>query len=337
MAGTNGQTSDPLIDGLRKAPHTYDFYTAGRLIQRLAANRPRIGHSKLLAEDPVRFSQNPMLDFAPSILQGVEYEKEGRPPTIYTRHFGLFGPHGPLPLCLTEFAQARILHHDDPTFAAFCNIFHHRLGSFFFRAWADAGKSIDFDRPNDQRWSYYVGALAGLGLDTSRARDRIPDQAKLFYAGRLGQQTRNAEGLEAIIREFFGLRTELESFVGRWIDLPADSKCQLGASHRTGLLGKNAIAGNRFWTRQSHFRLRLGPMNFAQFQRMLPDGASFARLRDWVKLYTGEQYSWDVLLILNRKEVPPAKLGGSSRLGLNAWMTTQPFTHDPEIAFAGAS
>src|SRR2546430_9755066 len=34
-----------------------------------------------------------------------------------------------------------------------CNVFHHRLLSFFFRAWADAQKTVDFDRPDDQHWS----------------------------------------------------------------------------------------------------------------------------------------------------------------------------------------
>ena len=41
-------------------------------------------------------------------------------------------------------------------------------------------------------------------MDSLLARESVPDRAKLFFAGRLVQQTRNAEGLEAIVQDFFG-------------------------------------------------------------------------------------------------------------------------------------
>lgn len=337
MAGSDRQTPDPLIEELQREPYRFDFYGAGRLLQRNAGALPRIGHSWSPKQDPVRFAQKPAMDFAPATLQAMEAGKAGRPPVLFMRHFGLFGPHGPLPLCLTEYAHDRASHHGDPTFVNFCNVFHHRLASFLFRAWADTQKVVDFDRPSDQRWNYYVGALAGLGLESSHDRDSLPDRAKLYFAGRLAQQTANAEGLQAIVQEFFQLPTELISFVGRWLDLPPDSRCRLGASKQTGLLGVNAIAGSRFWTRQLHFCLRLGPMSRRDYERMLPDGTSFPKLRDWVRLYVGDQYSWDVQLVLRREEVPCARLGQGSKLGLNSWLTTEPFSRDPVTTFAGRS
>jgi type VI secretion system protein ImpH len=270
------------------------------------------------------------LDFAPATLEALRRKDPQCPPVLYSRHFGLFGPNGPLPLCYTEFARDRILHHGDSTFAAFCNAFHHRLLSFFFRAWADAQKAVDFDRPADQHWGPFTASLIGLGMDSLLERDSVPDRSKLFFAGRLVQQTRNVEGLEAIVQEFFGVRTELQSFVGRWLNLPTEAKCRLGASPETGALGATVILGSRFWSCQLHFRLRLGPLHLAEYERLLPTGSSFRRLRDWIRQYAGEHFSWDVQLVLSRDEVPVIQLGRGGRLGWTTWLKSLPFTRDAD-------
>lgn len=338
MAPANGQATDPLMAKLRSEPYAFEFFAAVRLLQSHAAGSPRIGHSRSPREDPVRFAQTPALDFAPSALERFEQPDDpAKPPVLYARHFGLFGPAGPLPLGLTEFARQRLLHNGDSTFADFCDVFHHRLTSFFFRAWAGAQKTVDFDRPQDEQWTRYIGALAGLGMDSLRDRDEVPDAAKFFFAGRLSSQARNAEGLEAILQDYFGVPVELQSFVGRWIDLPPDARCKLGASRLTGTLGATAIAGSQTWTCQHHFRLRIGPVSLKDFQRMLPGGQAFRRLRDWVRLYCGRAFSWDVQLVLARLEVPAAQLGQTGRLGWNAWLKTEPFSSDTEIVFTGAT
>jgi type VI secretion system protein ImpH len=330
MAGPDGQTPDSLIDALEQEPFGFDFFTALRRLQAVHSGLPRIGHAILPAEEPVRFAQSPALDFPPSTLEKVERHGPDRPPVLFSRHFGLFGPNGPLPFCLTEYARERIHHHRDPTFAAFCNVFHHRLTSFFFRSWADARREVDLDRADDSHWRYFVGSTIGLGMETFWNRDSIPDKAKYYYAGRLVQQSRGPEGLAAIVEDFFGVKAEVQTFVGRWMDLPPGCACQLGASRSTGTLGSTAIVGSRMWNCQLAFRLKLGPLHLADFERLLPVNKSFRRLRDWVRLYVGESFTWDVQLVLARDEVPRAQLGHNARLGWLTWLKTESFAFDPE-------
>ena len=330
MARPDGETPDSLINALEREPYGYDFFVALRRLQAVFPDLPRIGQSLSPAEDQVRFAQSPALEFAPSTLEKLQRKGADRAPVLFSRHFGLFGPNGPLPTCLTEYARDRAHHFGDPTFAEFCNVFHHRMLSFFFRAWADVRRDVDFDRPDDAHWPCYVGSTIGLGMDSFANRDSIPDRAKLFFSGRLAQQTRNAEGLEAVVQEFFGVKTEVQTFVGRWMDLPPGCECRLGASPETGRLGQNAIVGPRIWHCQMSFRLRLGPLSLVEFERLLPINRSFQRLRDWVRLYIGESFTWDVQLVLARAEVPAAQLGRSGRLGWLTWLKTQPFTHDAE-------
>jgi predicted component of type VI protein secretion system len=44
--------------------------------------------------------------------------------------------------------------------------------------------------------------------------------AKLHFSGHLACQTRHAEGLRAILKNYFGIETFIKEFIGQWITLP---------------------------------------------------------------------------------------------------------------------
>ncbi len=330
MAGTNGQTPDPLIEQLAREPFAFDFFRAVRLIENHRADLPRIGDSSSPAEDPVRFWQNPSLAFPASTLESFETGRPEGVPRLAVRFFGLFGPNAPLPPHITEYAFERRLNFGDPTITAFFNTFHHRLLCFFYRAWAVNQKAVDMDRLADQHYARYIGSFLGIGMESLQSRDNVPDSAKLFFSGRLACQTRNAEGLEAMLQAFFEIKTEVQPFVGRWLDLPADSICRLGESVETGSLGATTLVGARFWDCQLNFRIRLGPMSLVDYERLLPSGDAFKKLKAWVLNYCGEHFFWDAQFVLRAGEVPQVSLGSAGRLGWTTWLKSQPFTRDAE-------
>lgn len=331
MASPDRKTPDSLIEELLRDPHRYDFYRAVRLLESLHPDLPRIGSSESPAEDPVRFGQTPSLAFAPSTIESVQAPKEeGDRPRMKQYFFGVFGPNGPLPQHLTEYARDRSRRDGDRTLEAFADIFHHRMLSFFYRAWAANQKVVDLDRRGDYRFAYYIGSFAGLGMDSVRNADRVPDWAKLFFSGRLSSQTRDAEGLEAILLDFFGVPAEVDTFIPTWIDIPGECWCQLGESRETGTLGMNALLGSRMWDGQAKFRVKLGPMGLADYERLLPSGDSFGRLRHWVLNYIGEVFFWDVQLVLKAAEVPQTQLGRTGRLGWTTWLRDTPFAKDSD-------
>jgi type VI secretion system protein ImpH len=342
MAGTSGQTSDLLKRDLAEQPWRYDFFQAVRLLECAFAHLPRVGWAKSPAQEAFRFAQQPDLAFPPATVREVRLRDPDRPPVLFAQFFGLFGPNGALPHHLTEYARERELHHGDRTFAAFLNVFHHRMFAFFYRAWAGSQKTVDLDRlgapdPDDQEhFARYIGSLSGLGMESLLERDSVPDHAKLYYSGRLVTRPRNAEGLQAILEDFFGIPVRIETFAGRWLDLPADSICRVGESPATGLLGVNTIVGSRVWDCQLAFRIRLGPMRLADYHRLLPSGRAFQRVRDWVRNYCGDTYLFDVQLVLLAAEVPPLQLG-EAQLGWTTWLSSQPFDHDADDLVLEAS
>jgi type VI secretion system protein ImpH len=216
-------------------------------------------------------------------------------------------------------------------------VFHHRALSLFYRAWANSRPTVSFDRPDDDRFALYTGALIGLGMDSLRDRDAMPDLTKLHFAGHLACQTRHAEGLSSILSAFFDVKVRVECFVGTWLALPESDRTRLGESPRTAALGRTALLGGRVWTRQHKFRVVMGPLDLADYKRLLPGGRSFRRLIPIVRNYIGDTLIWDVNLILLRDQVPAICLGRAGQLGWTTWLTPRNATADAADLFLDAS
>ena len=142
----------------------FGFFQALRLIECLYRDAPRLGMSRRPGEDPVRLGQDTSMSFESASLSAFEPKTEGRTHRLLVRLFGLLGPNGPLPLHLTEYAQERLRKHKDPSFVRFLDIFHHRMLSLFYRAWANNEPTVSFDRPESDRFADYVGSLEGIGM-----------------------------------------------------------------------------------------------------------------------------------------------------------------------------
>jgi type VI secretion system protein ImpH len=136
-----------------------------------------------------------------------------------------------------------------------------------------------------------------------------------------------------VLEDFFDLPVEVEQFVGRWVELPEKYRLRLGESPETGSLGCAATIGVRIWDRQQKFRLVVGPLRLADYERMLPGGESLDRLVAVVRSYAGDEWIWDANLVLCREEVPAPRLGGPARLGLTTWLTGERLDHDAADLF----
>jgi type VI secretion system protein ImpH len=313
---------------LAEEPYRCDFYQTLRRIECLYAEKPRWGRALRPVDERIRLGQDPDLSFAPAPLASFEAGADGRPPRLQVRLFGLLGPNGPLPIHITEYARERLRNAGDPTLSRFLDVIHHRLLALFYRAWAQAQPHVCRDRPKEDRFGAYVGAFIGLSPDAFRRRDTIPDVAKLFHVGALIRHVRNAEGLRAILRQFFRVPAEIEEFVAHWLLLGPGERTALG---RDGAeLGQGAVLGGRVWDRQHKFRVRLGPLTLDQYEGFLPGEDPLRKLVDWVRLYFSYELDWDVRLVLKKDEVPPMKLGRDGRLGWTTWLGTRRTDRDAD-------
>lgn len=269
------------------------------------------------------FGQAPHMHFVSSEIAAFTPGTADAISRMVVNCFGLLGPDGPMPLHITEMVLARI-RAGDRILEQFLNVLQHRVISLFFRAWALNQKTVDLDRKEGRKMARYIASFAGIGMESLRNRDEVPDMAKLYYAGRLGSLAKNVDGLEAILSGFFGVRCSVQEFCGHWISIPETEDRKLGKSESTGCLGRSLIIGSKVWQAQTKFRLRIGPLTRAQLQRFLPSdpSGSWRRLKAWVCNYIGLELSWDVQFVLRANEVTAAQLGGGM-LGWTTWTNTK--------------
>lgn len=331
MADQNRTPSHVLMQALEEAAYRFDFFEALRLIESLNPEKPKLGTSIKASDDAVRFSQEPEMQFPASTLSFYSSRGSGAP-RLAVNFFGLFGPNGALPLHLTEYARERMRHHHDPTLSRFADIFHHRMISLFYRAWANARPAVAYDRPEADRFPFYVGSLLGVSGESFSNRDALSDRAKLFYSGLYAAQTKSPDGLQAIISDILAIEVRVEEFVGEWMEIQQNEHTRLGHTPQVATLGQSALLGAFVWGCQHKFRLVLGPLPLHQYLSLLPGAKALAQLTAIVRNYIGDELVWDANLILKKEQVPAelalgkpsqwhaSSMNGDAQLGWSMWL-----------------
>jgi type VI secretion system protein ImpH len=252
---------------------------------------------------------------------------------------GLVGLVGVLPRHYTEMLLER-MRRKDFVLRDFLDLFNHRVVSLFYRAWEKYRFPVAYEQAVAKRADYDTFSLAlfdllGMGTQGLRKRLAFGDEALLFYAGILGQHPRSASALGVVLQDFFEIPVQVGQFIGQWLMLSPENRTRLGGE-ANNTLGVNAVAGNRVWDQQARFRLRLGPLSFTEFSRFLPAGKSFPLLVQFARFIAGQEFDFDIQLVLKADEVPRCRLGAKGerapRLGWSTWLKTKEFVRDAEDA-----
>lgn len=314
-------TASPIWRYIAEQPHKADLFSVLRWIDARDKTKPLLGRAARPHFEPIRLGQEPTLAFAASTIANIDGtgEERGRP-RISIHSFGLFGPNGPLPLHLTEYARDRLRRFGDSTLIRFADIFHHRLILLFYRAWADCQSTVSLDRPGRDRFTDYVGCLAGYGLSSLRSRDDVPDHAKFFHAPRFVHEVRNPEGMAQMLSEYFHVPVEIQEFVPHWISLAPSEQTRLSDSTWNNILDENAVLGDQVLDGQHKICVRIGPMPIARYRSFLPRGNAAGKVAAWIKNYVGFEFFVDVQLVLCREDVMTANLEGVAQLGWTSWL-----------------
>jgi type VI secretion system protein ImpH len=320
---------------LRTEPTSFSFFQAVRLLERLRPDRNPVGSYGDPNEEVVRFSATPSIAFPPSEIAALEQLPDGSA-RMRLNFIGLIGPQGVLPYHYTILAAERQRARDE-AYAAFLDIFNHRIASLFYRAWAKHHFVLGYERGEDRMRAHLLD-LVGAGLETARKHLPISEEALMHYAGLFTGQARSAATLQQLIEDFFGVPAEIEQFVGDWYPLPRQDQCALGEDLDVATqLGAGAVVGDEVWDQQTRVRIRLGPLNATQFDEFLPTGSAYASLRALTRFFSHDQYEFELQLVLARDDVPGFVLGGDEArpqpLGWSTWIRTREFAADADDIF----
>jgi type VI secretion system protein ImpH len=310
------------LEALAQTPRRFGFDAAVRVLT-LARH----------TEDPAevaRFRSPPGLTFPPADV--VEFHGNGPPigkPDVTVGMIGLTGPSGVLPRHYTD-AVVQALRNRSSSLHAFLDTLGHRFVAFFARAGAKyrparAAEAAALRSPPQQD-PITKALLALTGHGTGHLTDRmlISTEPLLHYAGVFALRPRSAERLGAMVSDWLGMRVEVIEFAGAWLSLPPDQRSRIGAYGQFSQLSLNAAAGVRAWDPQARVVLRIGPLDRAGFERLLPDRLALQRLVSLVRSYVGFEIGFAINPVLAADSVPPLRMDATAdpkpRLGWNTWL-----------------
>ncbi|HTR07612.1 MAG TPA: type VI secretion system baseplate subunit TssG [Paraburkholderia sp.] len=309
-----------LIDRLQATPWKYGFFALMRRINANPAIDP-VGKASLPATEPFKVGQKPSLIFAPSEIADARVVNGKLRIRLYG--LGMLGPNGPLPIHVTEIAREREELRKDPTLCNFLDIFHHRSLTLFYRAWASAQSAASLDRPDDDRFSFYIGCLSGRSPRHDRTVS-LPLHARLSAAPHLVSEARNVDALAMSVAHHFGVPVRIEEFSDHWMMLPPELQCRIRQQGMSASLGRGAILGGHVPDRRHRFCMVIGPLDMADYHRFTPRGDSLLRLVAWVRAYMGLEFEWLLELQIKPHCAPPAVMGDQHQLGWSAWLGESP-------------
>lgn len=302
MATEIRSQSDPIAN-LAVNPQEFDFFQAVRLLQ----------HSGIKPH----FCNDNTLHFAVNSITKVETINDQV--TLCLSFMGLTGSQGVLPEHFTELLLQRF-EQKDTTLADFLDIFNHRVLTLFYEVWQRHQLTLSRQTTRAEALELLY-ALSGHPK-ALQGHPALSQDNQIHYAGLLASQVRSSAGLRAILQDHFELPIVIESYIGEWLAISAEQSTRLQGRDAYNRLGMDTILGRRVWHVQNRYRVQVGPLNYLQFQRLLPNGDWLQAMEKIIEFYVGIEFRFDCSLMLPSQEIPSCELRQTAalQLGWNTWL-----------------
>lgn len=319
---------------LRAEPQRFTFDAAVRL---LTFHRRQADPADAARFTTIAGSSYPGAEVTEVRADNDASSRRSSAPRVTVGVIGLTGPVGVLP---RHFSDAVLADQRSRAFSFtdFLDLISHRMIAAFAAAGAKyrphRAADVGMLTPGRKRGDPMADALLALtGYGTPGLAERLLAGATALrhYAGFFAAHPRSADRLEALASDWLGRAVKVEQFAGAWLALPVDQRTRLpvGVSPGAfGQLGVDAAVGVRAWDQQARIVLKIGPLDLAYFERLLPDRPLLRELVSLVRAFVGYEVGFAVNPVLARDAVPPIVLslpdaparGAGPLLGWNTWL-----------------
>ena len=330
-------------DSIEDEAYQFDLVQLMRILylsQTNGSDKPTIdqrlvGYEAAPADEIVRFKSSPKMRHSSTDIRKIELLDDDRY-AVTVSFIGLNGAAGVLPFHYSQMVLARLKENDE-TMMNFFDLFHHRIISNYVRA--SVKYCLPFQHEIFSRFrtharipqsstrvekdaiSRSISCLVGLGDYSVQDRQSIDDRTLTYYGGHFAGSRPTMLGLMRMLGEFTGTVVKVLQFQFEWLYLDPADQTDLG--NATKQLGLNTVIGSRVGSYQNRFRIRLGPVSWSRFQKLLPSGDRLKAIAELTRSYVGIGLDFDFQVVLNGKDVPCMQLGNQScgQLGWNTWIS----------------
>ena len=302
----------------------WDFFALLRCVEQASPRAPRIGTALDPADETVDLAQEPSLAFPRSTVAG--FDPDRRRPRIRSQHFGLVGPMGPMPLHMTEMAMAERTAGGPNPLGDMLDMLGARMAQAFYRAWASANPCAQADRPADDAFAGYIGAISGgTSLRFVSGAERpghdepgFGDWRRLAYGGHLAG-LRSAAAVADLLGHALDRPVRVDETVGRWRDVPGEARSRIGRRGAHQQLGTGATLGGRFFAVEWDVALRVRVRSMDDLERLLPGGEAHGLLIEAADAVLPQHIDWHARIEIDEAAIAPARIG-TARLGMTTWI-----------------
>jgi len=308
-----------VIGQLQDAPWRFDFFQAVRLLVEWLGQQGIPPDQALV--DHVWFENCLSFASAPSQIAALDASD---PLHIHLTpaFMGFLGAHGTLPQHYTERIAAHQSATKDDAPRAFFDMFSNRALAQFYTAWRKH-RVEHAGRDGADGFLPLLLSLAGMRAGATA----IDDATIAKFAGATLQRPVPPDILRGILGDYLGLPLAIDETVGAWIHLHEHERCALGGINAA--LGHTTLLGKRSWRPDLHAQLRIGPLDRAAFDSLLPDGARAQALAQLLRLFGNPTLTYVVRLVLKAAEINPLCLSGHlARLGQDTFLVGATETRD---------
>ncbi|MDP9107991.1 MAG: type VI secretion system baseplate subunit TssG [Pseudomonadota bacterium] len=349
MSASKRRFEPSVIQRLFDTPYRFQFFQAVRMVE-LWFKRNGIPRERAVAEF-VRFANRTSLGFPPSeIEQFSAFPREIEPNepamlaalqggtlryvSLTPTFMGFLGSNGALPSHYSERFAAHQATTRDEGPRVFLDTFSNRSLALFYEAWRKYRLELQYESGAGDRFLPLLLALSGLGYRSLHGRHldedgMVLDESMGHFAAAMRHRPASAAYMQRVLSAYFDAPIAIEQFIGCWYDVPPEHQTKLGSTNAT--LGTAAMVGERVWQRDLRLRLRIGPLDQAQFERFLPGASAANALAKMLTMFTSVCLEYEIELVLSAQDVVGSQLNtdrGGGRLGWDTFLSTAPELHD---------
>ncbi|BFM08569.1 type VI secretion system baseplate subunit TssG [Halioxenophilus aromaticivorans] len=302
------------------------FETVRQLERKQTYNLPKemrwqgiVGLDALPEVEKLRFKSNYQLSFTPVSHGQHSGADDLTTETLWVNFLQLMGSEGVLPQHYTKLIISRIKQRDY-AMADFMDMFHHRLVSLFYRAWAKYRIVPQLDAHQQQNKQDPFTTLISALADYRPAANN----AQRYYSGHFAKQVRSASALESLLGDYLKLPIKVDQHIGSWLPLASEDLSRLKTNGPNRVrLGQGVLIGRRAWSVQSKIAIHIKQLNFKRYRNLVPGSPEYTALTELVRSYTPAHIEIDLFFYVDTEKT---KTGFRDRpqLAKTAWLYSQP-------------
>ncbi len=342
MARARRRPHTSLKSDIFDRPQAYELFQAMRIVELISAEQnaasdlpvpESAGRGVDWRRSTMRIRAGVPLGFAATEILSIRRPKGSNPIELTQTVFGLTGTSGALPHAFSELVHLSVRERN-PGLRDFLDLFNNRLSGLYFEAWAKHRLTVELERSARLELPHPIDAslraVIGFGLPSMLGRTASDDDMLVHYGGLLSRTARSAQAVEQLLRGATNLPIRVEQFYGRWLPIAESDRTRLPSSSRPKgafcRLGDDMVVGERIHDVQSTVRLIVGPVGYADFRALLPDGTGSRGFGDLAAVALGPEMSFRLSIELLPDELPSLRLEREdhpetgNRLGWNTWL-----------------